>query len=137
MVIDVSIVTKKGKNWTTAKSRDKFTIGIYSLQYSKITENWKGNWTLTEHTLFPCVSTYFSCDPYIRRYTHWIGQCTVVVYEMVTETAAGWVWKRSENIINQLSTAGWENIRCTKAYWSVQSLSHFFLHNFISILSRG
>ena len=37
MVIDVSIVTKKGKNWTTAKSRDKFTIEIYWLE---------DNWTL-------------------------------------------------------------------------------------------
>ena len=95
MVIDVSIVTEKGKNWTTAKSRDKFTIEIYSLQ---------DNWTLKRklntywtHT-FPCASTYFSGDPYIRRYTHWTGQRNVVDYKMVTETAAGWVWKRSENI---------------------------------------
>ena len=121
MVIDVSIVTEKGKNWTTAKSRDKFTIEIYSLQ---------DNWTLKRKIqhLLNTLSLFFYlfCWRPIHPKIHAVNWTEVVDYKMVTVTAAGWAWKRSENIINQLSTAGWENIRCTKAYWSVQSLSHFF-----------
>ena len=55
MVIDVSIVTKKGKNWTTAKSRDKFTIEIYSLQ---------DNWTL-KRKIQHLLNTHFSLFFYL------------------------------------------------------------------------